>query len=88
MDIEFDEAKSISNYKKHGIDFHHASKLWDHPIVIQDSLYEKEIREMHIGFINNIFWTAVITYRSNKLRIISVRRSRKNEKIFYQRQKT
>lgn len=83
MEIEFDEAKSISNYKKHGIDFHEAKKLWDQPVVIQSSFYEQELRELHIGFINNKFWTAVITYRTTKLRIISVRRSREHEKAFY-----
>lgn len=34
---------------------------------------------MVIGMINNKHWTAIITYRGDSVRIISVRRSRKEE---------
>ena len=40
MDIEFDELKSASNYKKHGVDFNDARKLWDQPVLIFLSSYE------------------------------------------------
>ena len=36
-------------------------------------------RYMCIGKINNKHWSAIMTYREKKVRIISVRRSRKKE---------
>ena len=83
MDIEFDENKSISNEQKHGINFHDAKKMWDEGIIAFAVDYREEQRELHIGRIDGTIWTAIITYRNNKLRIISFRRSRPNEKEFY-----
>jgi len=34
-DFEFDEEKSASNLKKHGIDFVAAQELWDDPAFIE-----------------------------------------------------
>jgi len=39
-----------------------------------------------MGKIKNKHWTGVITYRSEKIRIISVRRSRKEEIDIYESQ--
>jgi len=45
---------------------------------------DDEPRSMIIGKIENKFWSAIITYRKNKTRIISVRRSRNNEVLLYE----
>jgi uncharacterized DUF497 family protein len=37
-----------------------------------------------IGTIDHRHWSAVITYRGNKIRLISVRRSRKEEITLYE----
>lgn len=84
-DFEYDDAKSISNLKKHGIDFIAAQKLWVDPELIELQVkIENEPRFLVIGLIANKHWSAVITYRSSAIRIISVRRSRKKEVALYE----
>ncbi|MGD8782573.1 MAG: BrnT family toxin [Ignavibacteria bacterium] len=43
-----------------------------------------EPRYLIIGKINNICWSAIYTIRKENIRIISVRRSRENEKEIYE----
>ena len=85
MEFEFDETKSNSNKQKHGIDFYEAQMLWCDPNYLLFPLpYVEEKRYGVIGKINGKCWTAIITYRNFKVRIISVRRSRKNERSIYE----
>ena len=85
MEFEFDPAKSISNRKKHGIDFLEAQALWDDPDFIEIPVRTSdEPRFLVIGKISEKHWSAIITYRSEKVRIISVRRSRKEEVGIYE----
>lgn len=79
MEFEFDPAKSQSNRRKHGIDFVEAQALWESPRMEVPLNYPLEERWLLIGRIAETHWTAVITYRGNQVRIISVRRSRKDE---------
>lgn len=81
--FEFDPAKSKINEKKHGINFVDAQQLWMVPSVILESKFAEESRSLLIGEIPSGCWTAIFTQRGNKIRIISVRRSRKNEKEFF-----
>ena len=83
--FEFDDKKSQSNLKKHGIDFIDAQQLWNDPdfVEIQASSTE-EPRSLVIGCIEDKVWSAVITYRGQMIRIISVRRSRKAEVEIYE----
>ncbi len=83
--FEFDKNKSASNLNKHGIDFVDAQKLWYDPDLIEiKAKCDIEPRFLIIGKINNKLWSAIITYRKNKIRIISVRRSRKSEVELYE----
>ena len=85
IDFEFDECKSQANLKKHGIDFHSAQELWKDPDLLEFKVrYSKEPRFLVIGRITKKFWSAVITYRNEKVRLISVRRSRKKEVELYE----
>jgi len=85
MEFEFDSAKSDSNKKKHGIDFIEAQVLWDDPDLIEIPVKTSdEPRFLAIGKISEKHWSAIITYRSEKVRIISVRRSRKEEVDIYE----
>jgi uncharacterized protein len=85
MEFEYDPNKSSSNKGKHGIDFIEAQSLWDDedyveiPIMASD-----EGRYLVIGKIQGKYWSAIITYRKGKVRIISVRRSRKEEVEIYE----
>jgi len=83
--FEFDQAKSDTNLTKHGIDFVEAQKLWDDLSLIEVEAHsEEEKRFLVIGQINEKKWSAVITYRNDNIRIISVRRSRKLEVELYE----
>jgi len=78
MIFEFDSSKSESNKKKHGISFIEAQALWDDPdyIVIPAKVID-EARFLVIGIIGDKHWSGIITYRNERVRIISVRCSRK-----------
>ncbi len=85
MEFEFDPAKSNINNKKHGIDFLEAQALWADPDFIEIPLRTiDEPRFLVIGKISEKHWSAIITYRSERVRIISVRRSRKEEVEIYE----
>lgn len=85
MEFEFDTKKSGSNKIKHGIDFDEAQALWDDPDLLEiPVITSDEPRYLVIGKILGKHWSAVITYRSAKARIISVRRSRKEEIDIYE----
>lgn len=85
MDFEFDPRKSESNLERHGIDFIQGQALWlDLDRVEVPAKTTDENRSMVIGKIGGKHWSAVITYRGEKVRLISVRRSRKEEIEIYE----
>jgi uncharacterized DUF497 family protein len=85
MEFEFNAKKSSSNKMKHGIDFGEDRKLWDDPDLIEIPVRTSdEPRFLVVGRILGRFWSGVITYRGDKVRIISVRRSRKEEVNIYE----
>ena len=85
MEFEFDPKKSESNKQKHGIDFYKAQELWDDPDFIElPVMASDEPRFLVIGKISGKHWSGIITYRTEKIRIISVRRSRKEEVDIYE----
>jgi uncharacterized protein len=85
--FEFDEAKSRANRVKHGIDFVEAQELWlDDNLLRAASRSETEARFLFIGVIGGKHWSAIVTYRSEAIRIISVRRSRAREVEAYEGQ--
>jgi uncharacterized DUF497 family protein len=84
MDFEFDPAKSAANLKKHGIDFLGAQVLWSNPDRLEVRARSlDEPRTQVIGRIGDVVWSAFITVRSDRIRIISVRRARDEEKAAY-----
>ena len=85
MEFEFDLQKSDSNKIKHGIDFNEAQELWENPDLIEIPVRTSdEPRYLVIAKIPGKHWSGVITYRGEKIRIISVRRSRKEEVEIYE----
>jgi len=84
--FEFDSEKSAANKAKHGIDFIEAQALWDDPKCRTGPLIHNEQRWMTVGMIAGKLWSAIITRRGESIRLISVRRSRKNEAKAYDRQ--
>jgi uncharacterized DUF497 family protein len=85
MEFEFDAEKSKSNKQKHEIDFYEAQTLWDDPDLIEIPVKTSdEPRFLVIGKLSGKHWSGVITYRGEKIRIISVRRSRQEEADIYE----
>ena len=83
--FEFDERKSLANLKKHGIDFIEAQELWSDPYFIEiPAKTSDESRFLVIGRIKGKHWSAIFTPRNDSIRIISVRRSRKEEVAIYE----
>jgi len=83
--FEFDEAKSQSNLPKHGLDFVEAQLLWlDSDLLEIPAKTVDEPRSLMIGKIGDNHWSAVVTHRSENIRIISVRRSRNEEIKLYE----
>jgi uncharacterized DUF497 family protein len=87
VDFEFDPQKSQSNQRKHGIDFEEAKALWNDATAIEIELkYPDEKRHARIRKLSEEsteLWTAIFTFRSERLRLISVRRARAKEKEQY-----
>ena len=86
MYFEYDENKSKANKSKHGIDFEKAKELWEDPYSFElpSPQSEDEERFLVLGQIDSKNYTAIITYRSTNIRIISVRRSREKEIKLYE----
>lgn len=85
MEFEFDAKKSEINKKKHGIDFDEAQALWNDPDLMEIPLKTSdELRFLVIGKISEKHWSGIITYRKEKIRIISMHRSRKEEVDIYE----
>ena len=85
MECEFDPGKSEQNKAKHGIDFVAAQALWEDVDLLEvPARAEDEPRFLMVGRIGRKHWSAVITYRDERIRIISVRRSREKEIELYE----
>ncbi|KFI37169.1 toxin [Peptococcaceae bacterium SCADC1_2_3] len=85
MEFEFDLKKSEGNRQKHGINFYEAQELWDDLDFIEIPVKTSdETRFLVIGKVSGKHWSGIITYRAEKIRIISVRRSRKEEVDIYE----
>ena len=85
MEFEFDGKKSRTNKARHGIDFIEAQALWEDMDLLEvPAKIEDEPRSIVIGKIAGKHWSAIITWRNEKIRIISVRRSRREERELYE----
>jgi uncharacterized DUF497 family protein len=85
MSFEYDPKKSQSNHEKHGINFEEAKALWNDEARLEiPARTIDEPRYLIVGTIRGKHWSAVITYRGENVRIISVRRSRAEEIELYE----
>lgn len=84
-DFEGDEHKSASNRAKHGIDFEEAQQLWRDPALVEiPARTTDERRWLVVARRGATHWSAVVTRRSERIRLISVRRSRAEEVELYE----
>jgi uncharacterized DUF497 family protein len=85
MEFAYDPAKSAANLRKHGIDFQAAQALWlDAALLEIPARTTDEERFLVIARLRGKHWSAVITYRQQAIRLISVRRSRPEEVQLYE----
>ena len=85
MEFEFDPTKSEANREKHDVDFVQAQELWQDPLRVEvPARTMGEPRWLVIGQMGGKHWSAVVTYRQDRIRIISVRRARDEEIRIYE----
>jgi uncharacterized DUF497 family protein len=83
--VEFDPAESASNLENHGIDFTTVQALWEDVMRVEvPARTTDEPRWLVIGQIEGKHWSVVVTYREQRVRLISARRSRKEETVLYE----
>jgi len=76
--------KSKANLEKHGIDFVEAQQLWEDKDRLEiEARTEDEPRSVLIAVLGQKLWSAFFTYRKGGIRLISVRRARKEERELY-----
>lgn len=86
MDFEWDPAKSDSNIKKHGIDFQDAARVFADPRATTENVSRPEFGETRsktVGMVDDELMAVIYTDRGAARRIISARRTRKNERRDY-----
>jgi Uncharacterized protein conserved in bacteria len=87
MKFEYDPHKSQSNKLKHGLDFEEVQTLWaDERHLVIPAQFRDEMRLAAIGRIGDAMWTAVFTMRGETVRLISCRRSRREEVLIYEQE--
>jgi hypothetical protein len=89
MEYEYDPEKSQANEAKHGIDFEQAKALWsDDDRLVIPARSKDEPRWAMLAQHGTKVWAAFYTFRGNRVRLISVRRARPNEKAMYESGRT
>ena len=86
--FEWDENKNNKNIQKHFIDFADAILIFSDPDrIFYEVEKNNEKRIILVGNVNDVVIAVVYTIRNKRYRIISARRSRKNEKKEYENNK-
>lgn len=85
MEFEYDPQKSETNKAKHGIDFEETQSLWDDPNCIGfPAKSDDKNRYALLAMWEGKLWVTFYTHREDKIRIISTRRARQNERQLYE----
>ena len=85
MQYEWDEAKRQSNIQKHGIDFLGIEKVFAGQTItiLDDRIDYGEPRFVTVGLLQDRVVVIAHTETDEVIRIISIRKATKNEKIRY-----
>ena len=80
-DFEYDPVKSATNRDKHGVDFEEAKTMWldERGKTLPAKSVSGEARYYLVARLRGKLHTAIWTLREGKIRLISVRRSRREE---------
>jgi uncharacterized DUF497 family protein len=83
-DFEWDEFKRLSNLAKHGFDFVAAVEVFEGARITREVTHSSgELRPVTIGMIGDIIVAVVYTVRGDVIRVISLRRARRDERQKY-----
>lgn len=87
MDFEWDEAKRLSNLRKHGVDFRRVVEFeWETAVWLEDNRKPYgEQRWLAWGTIGDRLHTLVFTRRGDSTRVISLRKSKRQEVTDYEK---
>jgi len=89
MDFEWDEAKNLSNIRKHGINFSKAKQIFEGKVltVVDNRFHYTELREISIGIIDGVLLLTVAhtDTETGKIRLISARKANKSERRGYEK---
>lgn len=90
MRFEWDEEKRLSNIRKHGIDFADVWRFFESErVVFSDNRFDyNELRFVSIGMLAARIVTITYTENDEMIRIITARKSTKNEQNKYIREIT
>ena len=80
--FEWDDEKAAINFRKHGVNFKTAAKVFRDNYRLEDYDYEHSVDEDRwnvIGMVNDILFV-VYTERANKTRLISAREANDTER--------
>jgi len=88
MQYEWNENKRLANLVRHKVDFADAVDFeWDTALETIDERFNYgEKRWVALGFIGKKLRVMVYTFRAPKIRIISLRKANKREKLYYEKQ--
>ena len=86
MEFEWDESKRRANYRKHGLDFRDAEKVFQGmTIAAEDKRQDyREKRFISLGRLGDVVVVIVHTERGDRIRIISMRRANQKERRAYE----
>ena len=89
MTYEWDDAKSASNVRKHGVAFEAIEEFdWSTALVVPDERFDyDEDRWFAIGMIGSRLHAVTFTMRRDRIRIISLRIAEPKERRLYHEQK-
>jgi uncharacterized DUF497 family protein len=82
--IQVDAAKDARNLNKHGISLHRFADMdVDDALVFQAKTVKGEARWLFLGTIVGRVYAAVVTYRDDETRVISLRPASRDERKLY-----
>jgi uncharacterized DUF497 family protein len=89
--LEWDEAKNLSNQRKHGLTFESAAQVFRDPlqVLIHDRVQDGEERWKTFGLVDGTLLVVVAhtlreEHMETAVRIISARRATRTERRFYE----
>jgi hypothetical protein len=85
VELEFDPAKNARNIRERGISFERFADMdLDTAVAVEDTRANYGERRVRLfGMIDGRLHVAVVTYRSEKVRVISLRRANEREERTY-----